>query len=164
MRSIIVIAHDIRSTHNIGSLLRTADGFGVDHVYFTGITPYPTVKDDTRLPHISRKLTEQIEKTALGAINSVAWSHETDVEALITQLKQDGFCIVGLEQSKDSIKLNNYRPPTKIALLLGREVTGIDSALLKRCDDIVEIGMYGQKESFNVVQAAAICLYVLREA
>lgn len=164
MRSIAVIAYDIRSTHNVGSLLRTADGFGVSHVYFTGITPYPAIKNDSRLPHISRKLTEQIEKTALGAIDTVEWSHEGEIKALLTTLKDDGYTIIGLEQTPNSAELSSYSPPDKCAILLGNEVNGIESDLLKLCDDIVEITMYGQKESFNVVQAAAITLYALREA
>ncbi|MCA9343293.1 TrmH family RNA methyltransferase, partial [Candidatus Saccharibacteria bacterium] len=71
---------------------------------------------------------------------------------------------IGLEQSGNSIKLNDYQPPTKCALLLGAEVDGIPHDLLNQCDDIVEIAMYGQKESFNVAQATAIALFVLREA
>lgn len=164
MRSLVVIAHDIRSTHNVGSLLRTADGFGVDHVYFTGITPYPKTNTDERLPHISRKLTEQIDKTSLGSIKTVNWSHEDDITLLIGRLKEDGYRIIGLEQAEDSAQLQGYKPPDKVALILGTEVNGIEHSLIELCDDIVEITMYGKKESFNVVQAAAITLYVLREA
>src|SRR5579871_6804873 len=81
-RDIILIAHDIRSTHNVGSLLRTAEGMGVARVYFTGYTPYPSLATgDERLPHIAQKLTRQIQKTALGAESQVAWSHHTDVKA-----------------------------------------------------------------------------------
>ncbi len=164
MRDIVIIANDIRSTHNVGSLLRTADGFGVSHFYLTGITPYPTIDSDQRLPHISQKLTKQIKKTALGAENSISWSHEDSLQQLLKKLKNDRYTIIGLEQSSNSIKLNNYQPPTKCALLLGAEVDGIPHNLLNQCDDIVEIAMYGQKESFNVVQATAIALFVLREA
>lgn len=164
MRDIIIIANDIRSTHNVGSLLRTADGFGVNHFYMTGITPYPTTDNDQRLPHISQKLTNQINKTALGAENTVSWSYEGNLQQLLDKLKNEGYTIIGLEQSSGSTKLNQYQPPTKCALLLGTEVDGIPYDLLEKCDDIVEIAMYGQKESFNVVQATAIALFVLREA
>jgi len=163
MRSLVIIAHDIRSTHNIGSILRTADGFGVEHLYFTGITPFPKESNDTRLPHISNKLTKQINKTALGAIDTVNWSHYDNIFELISALKIKSYKIVGLEQSKSSISLNKYSPPDKIALLLGSEVKGINNELQNLCDELIEITMYGKKESFNVAQATAIALYALRE-
>jgi 23S rRNA (guanosine2251-2'-O)-methyltransferase len=162
-RSIVVIAHDIRSTHNVGSLLRTAEGLGVEHLYFTGYTPYPALaQGETRLPHIANKLTAQIHKTALDAETLVPWSHEDSVEELMAQLRTDGFTLVALEQDTRSIALPDYQPPEKVALLLGREVEGIDPGLLKPCDTLLEIPMFGQKESFNVVQAAAMALYQLR--
>lgn len=164
MRSLVVIAHDIRSTYNVGALLRTADGFGVDHVYFTGVTPYPAAKDDSRLPHIQRKLSQQINKTALGAIDTVAWSAEKNINDLIDRLRMDGYKIIGLEQNDTATPLNSFKPADKCALLLGRELEGISADLIKQCDDIVEITMYGKKESFNVTQAAAVALYALREA
>lgn len=161
-RHIVVIAHDIRSTHNVGSLLRTCEGLGVSKVYFTGYTPYPTVSSDTRLPHISAKLTKQISKTALGAEALVNWEHVLDILQIINTLKADGYQLIALEQSSDSIPLPDFIAPDKVALLLGREVEGIDPELLQRCDAVLEIPMFGQKESFNVVQAAAIALYQLR--
>ncbi len=163
MRSIVVIAHDIRSTHNVGSLLRTADGFGVDHIYFSGITPYPMDLNDGRLPHISQKLSKQIAKTALGAEKSVSWSHESDISQLINNLRQSGYRIIGLEQTPNSTKLTTYQPPEKCALLLGAEVEGLSTNLQTYCDDLLEITMYGKKESFNVTIASAIALYALRE-
>ncbi|HSX43464.1 MAG TPA: TrmH family RNA methyltransferase [Candidatus Saccharimonadales bacterium] len=163
MRSVSVIAHDIRSTHNVGSLLRTCEGLGVSHVYFTGYTPYPFIADDTdRLPHITAKLSAQIHKTALGAETLVPWSHHTDVCALIAQLKTEGYIVAALEQGERSTTLPEYHAPDKLALLLGREVEGIDPELLQACDTLLEIPMDGQKESFNVVQAAAMALYQLR--
>jgi 23S rRNA (guanosine2251-2'-O)-methyltransferase len=164
MRSIVVIAHDIRSTHNVGSLLRTSDGLGVSHVYFSGYTPYPLTNPDDRLPHIAQKLTAQIHKTALGAEEMLAWSHTSDITALLQQLRDAGYAITALEQSATSIPLPSYNPPQKIALLLGREVEGIEPKLLATCDDILEIPMDGRKESFNVVQAAAMALYHIRFA
>lgn len=162
MRQIVLIAHDIRSTHNVGSLLRTAECLGVQHVYFTGYTPYPSIKNDERLPHIAAKLTRQIQKTSLGTEVMTAWSHETDVAALMAHLKTQGFMIIGLEQHSESILLPNFRSDERTALLIGREVEGIDSSLLALCDHIVEIPQFGQKESLNVVQATAIALYHLR--
>lgn len=154
-----MIAHDMRSTHNVGALLRTAEGLGVEHVYFTGYTPYPRRSGDTRLPHIAEKLTKQIHKTALDAENLVPWSHELDIMVLLSTLKASGYQLAALEQAPGSTALPDFKPAEKVALLLGREVDGIDPALLEHCDVTVEIPMYGRKESFNVVQAAAMALY-----
>lgn len=163
MRDIVVIAHDIRSTHNVGSLLRTCEGLGVTHVYLTGYTPYPLLPaGDQRLPHISRKLSAQINKTALDAESMVPWSYSQDVLACIADLKMQGYTIAALEQDSRSVPLPDYEPPERIALLLGREVEGIDPAVLAACDTCLEIPMFGRKESFNVVQAAAMTLYHLR--
>jgi 23S rRNA (guanosine2251-2'-O)-methyltransferase len=154
----------MRSTHNVGSLFRTAEGLGVAYVYLTGYTPYPQTPVDQRLPHIARKLTNQIHKTALGAEKLIQWDHLDDVTSCIAELRTEGYAIIALEQSPDSISLPGYEPPEKIALLLGREVEGIEPAVLALCDSILEIPMLGQKESFNVVQAVAIALYQLRFA
>ena len=162
MTDIAVIAHDIRSTHNVGSLLRTCEGLGVSHICFTGYTPYPAMPDDDRLPHIARKLTDQIHKTALGAEDLVVWTHVPEVAACIADFKAKGYTVVALEQTPDSISLPDYHSPDKVVLLLGREVEGIDSELLKLVDVVVEIPMSGKKESFNVVQAAAMALYQFR--
>lgn len=164
MPEICLIIHDIRSTHNVGSLLRTAEGLGVSRVYFTGYTPYPKTLVDERLPHISKKLTSQIHKTALGAEDLVQWQVHDDILQLIGELKTAGYRIVGLEQSARASRLPDYHSPSKIVLLIGREVEGLALDLQNICDDLIEIPMYGQKESFNVVQAAAIALYTLRES
>lgn len=161
MRKIIVIAHNIRSTHNVGSLLRTAEGLGIEKVYLTGYTPYPTIKNDSRLPHISTKLTSQIQKTALNAQDYIDWEYSEDVIELINRLKNDNFTICALEQTIDAIPVFEYQPTDKTALLLGSEVTGIEASLLEQCDTSLVIPMFGKKESFNVVQASAMALYQL---
>ncbi len=160
-KEIVVIAHNIRSAHNIGSLLRTCEGLGVSKVILSGYSPYPPTANDTRLPHITRKLATQIEKTSLGAETSLPWEHQDTIEEVISNLKSSGFEIVGLEQDSTSVKLPDYKSPRKLALLLGSEVTGIDNDLLEHMDAIIEIPMFGEKESFNVVQAAAMALYQL---
>lgn len=162
MKSIVLIVHDIRSCHNVGSLLRTAEGLGIEMVYFTGYTPYPATKPDERLPHITRKLTEQIHKTALGAETLQPWQHHTDITKLLAELRKQGFVIAGLEQDKKSVPLPTYKAPEKIALVLGSEVTGMAQELLRQMDVTLEIPMFGKKESFNVVQAAAMALHALR--
>lgn len=164
MRDIILILHDIRSTHNVGSILRTAECFGIRKIYFSGYTPYPHTSDDTRLPHVSRKLSKQIHKTALGTEELLEWQHIDDIYKLIKYLKEKQYVLVGLEQDSTSVPLPTYTPKNKIAIIIGREVEGIDSTILKLCDDIVEIPLYGKKESLNVAQATAVALYVLRES
>lgn len=162
MKEIILLVHDIRSCHNVGSLLRTAEGLGVAKIYFSGYTPYPSQDNDSRLPHIHQKLTRQIHKTALGAELSQPWDHSENITDLIKQLREEGFTILALEQTAGSISLPSYRAPEKAALLIGREVEGISDDLLACVDDTVEIPMYGAKESYNVVQATAMALYQLR--
>jgi len=164
MRRIILIAHDIRSTHNVGSLLRTADGLGIEKVYFTGYTPYPSSNSDRRLPHIAQKLHKQIAKTALGAEQSVTWEHRQDIVALLEELKAQHYTLLALEQAPAAVTLPAYEPTEKIAIVLGREVEGVDKAILELVDTIVEIPMFGSKESFNVVQAAAMVMYHCRFA
>jgi tRNA G18 (ribose-2'-O)-methylase SpoU len=159
MPEIIVIAHNIRSTHNVGAIFRTAEGFGVKKIILSGYTPYPLLEKDSRLPHIATKLTLQIHKTALGAENIVPFAYEEHVN--LESLRSAGYRLVGLEQDNRSISLSSYTPPEKIALILGEEVHGIPAELLAECEDIIEIPMVGQKESFNVSVAAGIALYKL---
>lgn len=161
-REIVVIAHDIRSTHNVGSLFRTCEGLGVDKLYLTGYTPYPMTDTDDRLPHLSKKISDQIKKTALGAEDTLKWQRYQDINSLIFNLKKEGFSVLGLEQSEKSLNLNEYSAPPKVALLLGNEIEGIAKNLVEKCDEIIEIPMLGKKESFNVVQAAAMALYAFR--
>ena len=159
MRRIILIAHNVRSCHNIGSLLRTAEGLGVEKVYLTGYSPYPTETHDERLPHLAQKINKQIHKTALDAETLQDWHHEPDIFGVMTSLKASGFTIVGIEQHALSLALPDYQPPNKIALVVGNEINGIEPKVAAHCDKLVEIPMFGKKESFNVAQAAAIALY-----
>jgi len=157
MPETIVIAHNIRSTHNVGSIFRTCEGFGVKKIILSGYTPYPKTNNDPRLPHIAYKLTSQIHKTALGAETMVPFEYQELPDFAL--LRKDGYTIVGLEQNDRSVMLPDYHPPKKIALLLGEEVHGLTPELLDECDELVEIPMKGQKESFNVSVATGIALY-----
>ncbi len=159
MRDIILIAHNIRSTHNVGAFFRTADGFGISKIIFSGYTPYPTLEQDSRLPHFADKITRQIHKTALGAETMVPF--ERHEEPPLEELKHQGYAIVGLEQDETSIMLQDYNPPQKVALLLGNEIDGIYPEFRAQCDALVEIPMRGGKESFNVSVATGIALYQL---
>jgi 23S rRNA (guanosine2251-2'-O)-methyltransferase len=162
MRTLVLIAHNLRSAHNVGSLLRTCDGLGIEKVYLTGYTPYPSQPNDERLPHLAQKVDRQIVKTALGAEKTVAWQHSADIETVLNDLKSQGFMAAALEQAPGSVTLPDFDPPGKLALVVGREVEGLEPEILAVCDRIVEIPMLGDKESFNVVQAAAMALYHLR--
>jgi 23S rRNA (guanosine2251-2'-O)-methyltransferase len=159
MPTIVLLVHNIRSTHNVGAIFRSAEGFGVSHIYLSGYSPYPKLEDDLRLPHIADLMTKKISKTALGAEASVPFSyHESPPLEL---LKQQGFAVVGLEQEARSQNIREYDPPKKLGLLLGEEVEGIEERYRKLCDELIEIPMVGKKESFNVSVATGIALYAL---
>lgn len=160
MPEIILIAHNIRSTHNVGAFFRTCDGFGISKIILSGYTPYPTIDGDTRLPHFADKLTRQIHKTALGAETMVPF--ERYDEPPLETLKRQGFQIVGLEQDERSVMLPEYEAPEKVALLLGNEIDGIYPEFRDQCDALIEIPMHGDKESFNVSVATGIALYSLK--
>lgn len=159
MREIIVIAHNIRSTHNVGAFFRTSDGFGIQKIIFSGYTPYPSLAQDTRLPHFADKITRQIHKTALGAETMVPF--ERYDEPPLDELKTQGYSIIGLEQDKRSIILPDFKVPDKVALFLGNEIDGIYPEYRDKCDTLIEIPMRGGKESFNVSVATGIALYHL---
>lgn len=162
MRKIIVVMHNIRSSHNVGAMLRTADGLGVETVVFSGYTPYPKKDKDNRLPHLAEKINKQIQKTALGAIQSVAWEVVDNLEEYLKSKKLEGYLIVGLEQGPKTIVLPRFKPPDKMILILGNEIDGIDSAIRSLTDQEIEIPMLGNKESFNVTTAAAMAIYHCR--
>lgn len=141
---------------------------GITKVFLTGYTPYPLRDSDVqglsgeRLPHLAQKIHKQIKKTALGAEESQPWEHDNSVERVIAQLREKGFVIAAIEQAPGALALPDFQPPEKVALIVGREVEGIEPELLQLCDHILEIPMFGRKESFNVVQAAAMGLYHCR--
>lgn len=163
MQRLVLIAHNVRSALNVGSILRTADGMAVDEVILSGYTPYPTLSaNDPRLPHERLRIARKIDKAALGAAVSQPWRRVTDVFAAIEALKQAGFTVAAVEQTPDSLQLPDYKPPEKLALLVGREVEGVEPEVLQVCDLALEIPMLGKKESYNVSQAAAMALYHCR--
>ena len=161
MSSIILILDNIRSTHNVGSILRTADGFGVASIAMCGYTPYPKIAGDQRLPHEYEKITRAIHKTALGAESYVPIEVFATTEAAVIAARSKGYVIACLEQSPDSTLLPHYNAPEKLAIILGNELTGVSGDTLSTSDLKLEIPMVGKKESFNVSVSAAICLYAL---
>lgn len=158
MPKITLVLHNIRSTHNVGAIFRSAEGFSVQEIILSGYTPYPKTPNDSRLPHIYEKLTSQIHKTALGAEELVPFRYFEYIE---DWLAGTNLPIVALEQSNDSINLAEFNPPEEMALLLGEEVNGIEQSLLQKANHIIEIPMFGEKESFNVSVATGIALYEL---
>jgi len=152
----------LRSCHNVGSLLRTAEGLEVELVILSGYTPYPLADGDTRLPHIARKLDKQISKTALGAETSQPWRHFDAFDEVLAFLRNQGYTLAAVEQAQGATPLPSFRPPQQLALLVGREVEGVETEVMATCDDILEIPMFGKKESFNVAQAAAMAMYHCR--
>jgi tRNA G18 (ribose-2'-O)-methylase SpoU len=161
-KKIVVIADNIRSSHNIGSLFRTCEGLGVEKIYLTGYTPYPLMKGDSRLPHIATRITKRIVKTSLGAETSAKWQYINNIIDVVKDLKIKGYSIIAVELTKTAIPLNNFKIPSKVAFIFGNERTGIINQHLRLVDNTVYIPMLGNKESFNVIQSAAMVLYAAR--
>lgn len=153
-----LVLDNIRSTHNVGSILRTCDGFGIDTVICIGSTPYPIQDQDKRLPHIAQRAQRQIAKTSLGAEKTVSCLNMSTNEFLeiCNQKHREIFCI---EQSDKSLSIKdlNYHGPC--ALVVGNEVLGVGEELLNSSNAIFEIPMFGKKESLNVSVASAIAIY-----
>lgn len=163
---IILVLDNIRSTYNVGAILRTAEGFGVDKVILSGYTP--RVHDAGLLPHLRDKLDHEIHKTALGAEDMLDIYSCGDIFMELGKLKRGGYKVVGLENNIDDVPLYMINDVglkeqlgDKIVLVLGEEVKGIDYSLYEMIDLFVEIPMRGQKESFNVSVAAGVAMYAL---
>ena len=159
-KDFFVIAHNIRSLLNVGSIFRSADAFGVSKIYLTGYTGTPNNPF-----HRSK-----ISKTALGAENFVSWKYVKSPAILIKRLRVEypNISIVGLDNrvGADIIRpksLDKFRPKFPLVLILGEEVGGINKPLLKLCDQLIEIPMLGKKESLNVSVAFGIAAYKIRE-
>lgn len=159
-----LVLHNLRSCHNVGAILRTADAVGVVRVIAVGTTPYPEITGDTRPPHVIRNNTKLIAKTALGAETTVTVSYEPNIKKSLSELKNNGVTIAALELSPDATDIFAYIAPAgPLALVLGPEVTGIPADDLALCDAVLQIPMHGTKESLNVSVAAGIALYSLMQ-
>ena len=162
---IILGLHNIRSTYNVGAILRTAEGLGVSKVICSGYTPW--FKKPGILPHLLTKLQHQIHKSALGAEEMLEVDWTEDIVLELQRLKGLGYQIVGLENNLEqemvllSDKNLSEKVSDKIVLILGEEVGGISEEVQKEVDLFLEIPMKGQKESFNVSVAAGIALFRL---
>lgn len=144
-----LLLDDIRSANNVGSLFRTADCFALEHVYLCGITATPPHRD--------------ILKTALGATETVSWSHHEDAVALVKNLRGDGAQVQCLEQTEQSVLLRDFvvAAEGRLVLVVGNEVNGVDQAVIDAADGTIEIEQFGTKHSLNVAVAAGIALWQL---
>lgn len=149
MPPIVLIAHNIRSIWNIGTLFRTGDAFGVEHIHLTGYTAQPPRKE--------------ISKTALGAEVWIPWSYTKDPLEVIQKRRAEGFIIIALEKNDRSIAIDTLRSDKPICMIIGHEVLGVNADLLAASDAVVHINMQGKKESLNVSVATGIALYALQQ-
>jgi len=155
----VILLHNIRSLHNVGSIFRTADAAGVEKVYLCGITPAPV--DAFGKPR------QQLTKVSLGAEKYIPWEHVKSTSRLLDKLKNEKYKIFAIEQNSKStsynkLKANSYKLKAT-ALVLGNEVKGLPQSILKKSDKILEIPMSGKKESLNVSVAFGIIVFKLRE-
>ena len=144
---ITILLENIRSAHNIGSVFRTADSFLINEIILCGISAQPPNKD--------------IRKTALGSSESVEWKYEKNIEVAIQKLKDEGNKIISIEQTTDSISLENFKPSnnSKYAIIFGNEVNGIEQRTIDLSDIAIEIPQYGTKHSLNISVAAGIIIW-----
>jgi len=151
MKQFYLILPDIRSCHNVGAMFRTADACGVTKLLLVGYTPDPP--------------RPQIDKVSLGAETWMPWEHRANLKTLIGTLKKKKVLVIGLEKIKESIKIEDLRLKinSDVALIVGNEVDGISEEILKMCDVVVHISMYGKKESLNVSIAAGIAMYEINK-
>lgn len=146
-----VILEDIRSTYNVGAIFRTADAAGVERVLLAGYTPRP-------VDRFGRPV-GAIQKTSLGASETVAWEACSDIVDRIRQLQAAGVTVVAVEQTSKSVSLSEFTPPPAVAYVFGNEVDGVSAAVLAAVDQVVEVPMRGAKESLNVSVCAGVVLF-----
>lgn len=149
-KELILLAHNIRSTYNVGSFFRTADGAGVAKLMLSGYTAAP--------PH------KGISKVALGAETWFPWEYVKSPGPWLEMMKKKGYHIVALEQTSSSKNIFQWKPKWPMVLIVGNEVRGVSPALLKNADVKLEIPMCGKKESLNVASAMAVASYYLLNA
>lgn len=144
---IVVVLDEVRSMHNVGSVFRTSDGFLIESIYLCGLTPQPPHRD--------------IQKTALGATETVAWKHVATTQQAIDELKQNGFTIVAIEQVHNSIPLHKFEldKTKKYAIVFGHEVNGVQEEIIQQCDLSIEIPQLGSKHSLNISVSAGMVIW-----
>lgn len=146
---LIIVMDDIRSLNNIGSVFRTADAFLVEKIYLCGITAKP--------PH------KEIQKTALGATDTVAWEHYEKVTDVIKKIQSEGVTVLAIEQVEQAYLLDTFTldKSKKYALVFGNEVYGVSQDAVALCDGCIEIPQLGTKHSLNIAVSAGIVIWDL---
>lgn len=146
---IVLVLDSVRSMHNVGSAFRTGDGFAIEKIFLCGITATP--------PH------REIEKTALGATESVDWAYVKETKDVVSQLKAEGYKVYAVEQAAQAVFLDQFEldAETKYALVFGNEVYGVDEEVMEVVDGCIEIPQFGTKHSFNVSVTIGIVLWDL---
>ena len=162
-QEVYLILHNIRSAYNVGSIFRTADAAGVNKIYVGGYSPTPDDTKDNLSSSYSSGSSSKLSKTALGTEKIVPWEYHKQTWRLLEKLKVDGVQIVALEQTKKSVDFRLFRPKFPLALVVGNEIRGLSKKILEYADKIIEIPMFGKKESLNVAIAAGIAIYKLLE-
>ena len=147
---LVVVLDNIRSGLNVGSLFRSSDAFRLSGIICCGYTPVP--------PH------REVLKSALGATETVQWSHQESTLDAVCELKQNGFMVFAIEQTALSKDLETFEwPLTPVAIVLGNEVSGVDQAVIDECHASLEIAQHGTKHSLNVAVCGGIVLYELHK-
>lgn len=148
---LVIIMENIRSGNNVGSIFRTSDAFLIEKIYLTGITAQPPHRD--------------IQKTALGATESVDWEYREDSFSLVEELQSKGYHVMAIEQAESTTSLEKWEPShEKFAIVLGNEVKGVTQEVIDSCDECVEIPQAGTKHSFNVSVCAGIVMWHVSQA
>ena len=148
---IVVVLDNIRSMHNVGSVFRTADAFRIEAICLCGYTPQPPHRD--------------IQKTALGATETVNWLYYPTTKEAIEDLKKFDYTVLAIEQVEGSESLDQFNnTDRKLAIVLGNEIEGVDAEALAICDGCIEIPQLGMKHSLNISVAAGIVLWKLSES
>lgn len=148
---VAILLHNIRSAHNVGSIFRTADAAGVSKIYLSGYTPTPV--DRFNRPQ------KEIAKTALGAEKFIPWEYAKTPSSVLRKLRAEHFQIVGVEQDAKARDYRAFKPERPTLLIFGNEVRGLSRTLRNSCDDLIQIPMFGKKESLNVATTAGIILF-----
>lgn len=151
MQKIAILLHNIRSAHNVGSIFRTADAAGVSKIYLSGYTPAPVDRFG--------RVQKEIAKTALGAEKGVPWEYAKTPRAILKKMRAVGFRVVGVEQDNRSRDYRTFELKKPTLFIFGNEVRGLSPQLRSSCDDLIQIPMFGKKESLNVATSAGIVLF-----
>jgi 23S rRNA (guanosine2251-2'-O)-methyltransferase len=146
---LVIVLDNVRSLNNVGSVFRTADAFLIEAIYLCGITGTPPNKD--------------IQKTALGSTETVAWKYYANTIDAVHELKQNRYSVYAIEQAEGAVFLNSFQPleSAKLAVVFGNEVKGVQQEAIEACDGVIEIPQVGTKHSLNIAVSVGIVIWDL---